>query len=609
MIDKFFDAKLKNALRIDRALRFVWQASPLYSLYSGCVVIVLGILPLINLYFLKLIIDSITRIAIDPSNELLSRELSTPLLYILLACGIGLLTALFNFIADYLKKVQSLTVADFMFSAIHEKSIQTDLEYYESARYRDILYRAQQEGPYRPANIMNGLFNIGQASASFISVFLLLLWFNPFLPVLMVCASIPGLLMRVKYSEKMYTWHDRRTEDERRSHYFHYMLTSGVHAKEIRLFNLGKHFIKQFNTIKDTLKKEKLYFEKKRALSDFMAQALMIVSVFGSLVYITYKTAQGHISLGDMVMYFQAFQRGLTYLKTTLESGAQMYEDNIFLSHLYEFFSFKPAIKDPGSPAAVPTQLISGIELKNITFFYPDCEKEVIKNVNLFIKPGEKIALVGENGSGKSTLVKLLCRLYDPQKGKISIDGVDVKNYSLNDLRNCISVVFQDHNRYNLAVKENISLGDIKRKEDFDNIMRSAENAGIQKKIEDLPRQYETVLGRWFKKGEELSFGQWQLLAIARAFFKNAPFIILDEPSSALDPKAENHLIKKMKTLIAEKSALIISHRFSTVKMADTIVVLKEGQIIESGTHNDLLKLKGEYHRLYTDQANNYIAS
>ncbi len=599
--------KLKNAVRIDRAIKFVWQASPLYSTLSGIIVTILGVLPLVSLYLLKLIIDSITELNINNDVSLFDPRFAKPLFYIGMAAGIALMAAFLNFLADYLRKAQALTVADYMFTILHEKSSRADLAFFESPKYRDTLFRAQSEGPYRPTSIVNGLFTAFRNGASFVAVVWLLFAFNPLLPAVMIIATIPGVLLRLNYSGKIYAWQEQRTEDERRSYYFHYMLTGDAYAKEFRLFSLGRHFMEKFKQLRTLLKSEKLWFEKRRSLGDFIAQSSAVIAVFGSFVFIGYKTAAGVITIGAMVMYFQAFQKGLGYLKSLLESGAQMYEDNLFLSHLYDFLKIQPRITAPTSPVSVPVKLTGGIKFKDVYFSYQNHEKNVLNNVNFSIKPGEIVALVGENGSGKSTIVKLLTRLYDPQAGNISMDGIDIKNFHPDEFRKKISVVFQDHIHYQLSAKENIFLGNTDNKNDFDKIEQSAVKSGIDQKIKSFPAQYETILGRWFKHGEELSMGQWQMLAISRAFFRNSEIVVLDEPSSALDPKTEKAIFNRLKLLINNKAALFISHRYSTVKMADKILVLENGQIIEQGNHSSLIEQSGAYAKLYREQANDYI--
>ncbi len=607
MTPNSLNTKLKNAFRIDRALKFVWQASPLYSVLSGFVVVVLGVLPLVSLYLIKLIIDSVTGLDFSQETSLFDQDFSKPLLYIGISCGIGLIAAFFNFLSDYIKKAQSLTVTDYMFSVLHEKSVRADLAFYESPEYMNTLFRAQREGPYRPTSIVNGLFAAGQSGASFAAVCWLLFMFNPILPIVMIAASIPGVLLRLKYSEKIYSWQEKRTEDERRSYYFHWMLTGDAHAKEFRLFNLGKHFITQFKSIRKILKDEKLYFEKRRAFGDFIAQSSATLAVFGSFVYIAFKTAQGTITLGDMVMYFQGFQKGLGFLKTFLESGAQMYEDNLFLSQLYDFLKLEPQVLEPKIPCNVPEKIRTNLEFKNVSFFYQNSVKNVINCVNFSIKPGEIVALVGENGSGKSTIVKLLARLYDPQEGSIFLDGQNIKNFKTDDFRKKISVVFQDHIKYQLSAKENIFLGDVEQKDNITKIKKAARQTDVDEKISGFPAGYDTLLGKWFKNGEELSIGQWQMIAISRAFFRDAQIVILDEPSSALDPETEMNIFSKLKNLMKGRAALIISHRYSTVKMADKILVLDKGHIIEQGSHEELIKENGKYARLYNTQAGGYI--
>lgn len=598
--------KLKNAIRIDRALRFVWQASPRHTLLSGIVVIVAGCLPLLSLYLMKLIIDSVTRLSFNSGNMPIDQGISKVFLYILMACGAGLLIAFFNFLSDYLKKAQSLTVADYMFSVLHKKSSEADLAYYESSIYQDTLHRAQMEGPYRPTSIVNGLFLSGQNAASVMAVFFLLLSFSPLLCLVIITATIPGMFFRLKYAKKSYSWQQKRTEDERKALYFNNILTGDLHAKELRLFNLGSYFTGQFKTIRKLLNSEKLGLEKNRLWGDLIAQSSAVISAFAAFAYIAYITIQGNISLGDMVMYYQAFQRGVGYLKTLLESMAQMYEDNLFLSNFYEFLNLEPRVKTPDTPWNMPPQMKEGIEFNKVSFGYQDHAKDVLTCLDFSIKPGEIVALVGENGSGKSTIVKLLSRLYDPAQGNITLDGIDIKNFSLDSFRKKISVVFQDPIKFQLSAKENIYLGNVDKKAEGEKIKDAAVKAGIGKKIESLSSGYDTILGRWFKSGEELSIGQWQMIAIARAFFKDAALVIFDEPSSALDPEAEADIFLKLKTLMQGRSALIISHRYSTVKMADKILVLDKGRIIEQGSHSSLMKKNGKYTKLFNTQAKAY---
>ncbi|MEA2059166.1 MAG: ABC transporter ATP-binding protein [Thermodesulfobacteriota bacterium] len=642
--------KLKNALRIDRAVWFVWQAGPGWAVISAVLIVFQGALPLLSLYLVKLIIDAVAALissssAVAETGSVsvlhvfhhLSRILSDnslyraagleegfPLVivYIALAGGAGLLTALSNFFSEYVKKAQALAVTDHMFSVLHEKSVSLDLAFYESPEYRDTLHRAQKEGPYRPTSIVNGLVLTGRSAASFAAVMGLLVMFQPILPLVVCASAVPGVFMRLKYSDRIYSWQKKRTEDERKAHYFNWMLTGEAHAGEFRLFGLGEHFIDRFSTIRESLRSEKLWFEKRRAAGDFIAQASAVISVFGCFVYIAFETVQGHITIGDMVMYFQAFQKGLASLNSLLSGVAALYEDNLFLSNFYEFLDVKSDIKDPDDPVCIhPAETFensdkssdfggeTGFKAEDLSFKYKNSNTNIINNVNFSIKPGEVVALVGENGSGKSTLVKLLCRLYDPVSGSIALNGVDIRNHSIKAYQKLISVVFQDYIRYYLTARENIWLGDIDAEENSPGIEKAAEKAGIKSQIEQFHSGFNTPLGRWFKHGEALSTGQWQMVALARAFFRDAALVILDEPASSLDVNTEFELFKKFKDLVKGKSALIISHRFSTVKMADRILLLHNGSILENGSHESLMAKNGRYAALYRKQAGQYVGT
>jgi ATP-binding cassette subfamily B protein len=315
---------------------------------------------------------------------------------------------------------------------------------------------------------------------------------------------------------------------------------------------------------------------------------------------------QGIITLGDMVMYFQAFQRGLNYLRGALSGVANLYENNLFLSNLYEFLDIEPKIEEPLHPVSVPRPIKKGLIFKNVSFKYPSGNGNVLKDISLSIAPGEVVALVGENGSGKTTFVKLLCRLYDPDQGTIALDDIDLRCFETLALRNEISVIFQDYAKYHQTARENIWFGNIALPPEHKNIEKAAIHAGADELITKLPKAYETTLGKWFEDGEELSIGQWQKMALARAFLRNAQIIVLDEPTSALDVKSESEVFKNFRHLLNGRSAILISHRFSTVKMADRIFVFDAGRIKENGTHEQLMHLGGKYAYYFEKQAQHY---
>jgi ATP-binding cassette subfamily B protein len=315
---------------------------------------------------------------------------------------------------------------------------------------------------------------------------------------------------------------------------------------------------------------------------------------------------QGVITLGDMVMFFQAFQRSLNYLRGMLGGLAALYEDNLFLVNLFEFLDLEPKVKEPVHPVHMPCPIQKGFSFDHISFKYPSGNGKVLKDISLRIEPGEVVALVGANGSGKTTLVKLLCRLYDPLEGAICLDDIDVRQFETTALRREISVIFQDYVKYHLTARENIWLGNIEFPIDCDKIERAAQHAGAAELIDKLPRGYDTTLGKWFKGGKELSIGEWQKIALARAFLRNAQMVVLDEPTSSLDAKAEFEVFANFRQLLNGRSALIVSHRFSTVRMADRIYVFDAGRIIESGTHDQLMNNGGQYAFYFEKQAQHY---
>lgn len=595
--------KVRHALRFDRAMRFVFKAAPGWTFASMIIVLVQGVLPLVTLYLMKLIVDAVTFALTAPDKR--AAFWNVMVLIVLAAC-VALVNAVTQLMARLVSEAQTLTVTDYMYDILHAKSIAVDLEYYENPQYFDTLHRAQQEGPYRPTQIVNSLVRLGQSSISLLAIAALLVTFHWAIALILFVAAMPGILVRVQHSGRIYRWQRGRTAVERKASYFNWMLTGDVHAKEIRLFGLGDLFIRGFSHMRKKLRSEKLKITRQRSTAELGAQACATLAVFGSFGFIAYRTVHSAITLGDMVMYFAAFQRGLGYLGEMLGGLADLYENNLFLSNLYEFLDLETKVKEPTRPRPVPRPMQQGIVFDHVSFQYPDSRKMVLQDVSLTIDSGQVVALVGENGSGKTTLIKLLCRLYDPVAGSITLDDIDLRHFETSALRREITVIFQDYVKYHLTARENIWFGNVEVPNEKEEVMMAACYADAEDLIARLPKGYDTILGRWFEDGEELSIGEWQKVALARAFMRNAQIMVLDEPTSALDAKSEYQVFKGFRRLMEGRSAILVSHRFSTVRMADRIFVFEQGKIVESGSHDDLIRLGGKYARLFEKQAESY---
>lgn len=594
--------KVRIAFRFIPALRLVWQSSPRWTIARIILVVVQGVIPLAIIYLAKLIIDTVT-IQLD-SNSTAGFDKVLPL--IILTGVVTIISYFCQSLAELVNTAHSQKVTDYMQGIIQAKSIEADLEYYENAKYHDALIRAQQEAPYRPPSILNRLAGVGQNGISLLAMAGLLLTLHWGIIGVLLFASIPAVLVKVKFSRLLYQWQRNRTELERKSQYLSWLLTGEQFAKEIRLFDLGSLFSQQYLQIRKQLYQEKVSLITKRSLAFFLAQGFAGLLVFCIFAYLIYQTVRGTLMLGSLVLYYQALQRGQTNLKALLTNVSGLYEDNLFLANLYEFLDIKPKIIEPAHPKLLPQPIRQGIVFENVSFRYADSERQSLRNVNLRVKPGETIALVGENGSGKTTLIKLLCRLYDPTAGKITIDGTELKEFKISDLRHQIGVIFQDYAKYHFSAEENIRLGNLEIEPGERQIVEAACRSGADEVIKRLPNKYNTILGKLFARGEELSIGQWQKVALARAFLRDSQVIVLDEPTSAMDPKAEYEVFSRFRELIEDQAAILITHRLATVKMADFIYVMHDGEIVESGTHRDLMSLQGKYAHMFETQAQNY---
>jgi ATP-binding cassette, subfamily B, bacterial len=600
---KKLKTQMTQALHLLPAFKLVWQSSPRWMIARAITLLLQGILPLVSLFLLKLVID---QVALSTAATDKTAVFQHALLLLLLLGGVMLLSSAVASIAELVNTAQTQRVTDFMQNLLLEKSVAADLEYYENAQYYDTLQRAQQEAPFRPNQILNRVALILQNGISLVGILGLLVSLYWGLAAILLVAAFPALLVRLKFSKILYQWQRRRTVLDRKALYLSVMLTHEQYAKEIRLFDLGSLFRAQFRQFRQQIYRENLRITVRRAIASLSAEAFAEVLSVGVFIYIAYQTIQGHLKIGDLVLYQQALQRGESALQALLSGLSGLYEDNLFLNNLYEFLNLKPKLRDAKYPKVFPSPVQQGIVLDRVNFQYGNTPRRALHDISLTIRPQETIALVGENGSGKTTLVKLLCRLYDPTSGRITVDGVDLQEIAIVELRQQVSVIFQDYAKYHFSAGENIRLGNIQYPPDSPRIEQAAHRSGAHEVIADLPKGYETMLGKFFDEGEELSVGQWQKVALARAFLRESQLIVLDEPTSAMDPKAEYEVFQKFRELMRDRMAVIVTHRLSTVKMADRIYVLDKGRIIEQGSHSELLQLKGTYARLFEVQAQSY---
>ncbi|MEO0770939.1 MAG: ABC transporter ATP-binding protein [Cyanobacteria bacterium J06649_4] len=592
-----------HKLKISKAFLLIWEAAPGWAIARLTTLILQATLPLASLYLAKLIIDSLADSAALTDKAAAFEEI---VFFLGLLAIVTIITSICVSFDEMINAAQTQRVVNYVETILYRKAIEIDFEYYENSHYQDILSRAQREASYRPNEILRHSAATIRNVVSLLTMVGLLLSLNWGLAGVLLAASIPAMLVRFKYTGIMYRWQRKKTQIQRQTDYFGRVLTSDRFAKEIRLFNIGSIFIDRFVTLRNDLYQEEQTLIRQKAWATLAVQTLSGVMVLSAYGFIIYQTVQGVLKIGDLVLYHQALKRGQQALGQSVLNLSGLHEDNLYLANLYEFLATQSKLVEAKQPVALPQRIQQGIAFNKVSFQYPGSSRVALKQVSLTIQPGETIALVGENGSGKTTLVKLLCRLYDVTSGSITIDNVDIRDTAIVDLHRHISVIFQDYARYNVSALDNIWLGNAEISPEGPEIIAAAQRSGAHDVVQGLEHRYQTILGKQLGKGEELSGGQWQKIALARVFLRDSQIIVLDEPTSAMDPKAEEQVFNQFRELTQSQTAILVTHRLSTVTMADRIYVMSHGEIVEQGTHQELMAIKGTYANLFETQAKNY---
>ncbi len=589
---------------IPGAFRLVWSADKRSTVMMAILTIVSAALPASQAWAGKLIVDSVVHSISTNSGS--QAGLTATLPFLLLEFGLLLIGTILGQLRQLVEHVLNARLGNYISTAVIRKALTLDLQYFEDASFYDKLQNARREADFRTLGIINGSFMAVQSALTLASFAVILLAFSPLIALILFGATIPSFIAQGRYSSLQFRILTRRAPESRRMDYLERLLTVDDTVKEIKLFGLGEPLLRRYTDLFWKFFEEDEHMARRRSLISMLWGLVASASYYVAYAWIIFAAAGSLITLGSMTLYLTLFRQSQNTFQSLFNNLNQLYEHGLFMDNLFSFLKLTPQMARATKPAVIPTQITRGIEFQNVGFRYPGREDWALRNVNLTIRPGEKLALVGPNGAGKTTLIKLLTRLYDPSEGQILLDGVDLREYDIEDLRRLIGVIFQDFVKYQLTAKENIGFGQIDRLDDPGKVEFAAERGGADSVVAELSDGMDSMLGNMFGKGNELSGGQWQKIALSRAFMRDGQVLVLDEPTSALDAEREYEIFQRFRELTDGKIAVLISHRFSTVRMADRIAVIEGGRIAEFGSHAELVDLGGTYARLFDLQAAGY---
>jgi ATP-binding cassette subfamily B protein len=584
---------------ISRAMGLIWVASGRWTIAWAVLTLVQGILPAALVFLTKWLVDALAQAVGAGTARDKAMAILVPAGFTAAAM---IAQRLLGGLTEWVNTAQNQMVQDHIKGLIHAKAASVDFAFFESPEYFDQFQQANSQASMRTQNLLKNIGGLAQSAVTFISIGVILLRYSVWLPVLLLASSGPAFFVLLRHNRRYHEWWKETTSNRRWTNYLDGVLTSQGAAAEMRIYDLAEYFIAKHRKILTQMRRETLDLTRRRVLAKLTAGSMALVVTGLAMCWIVWQAMRGEATLGDLALFYQSFNQGQALASTVLSNMGEIHSNALFLEQVFEYLDRDNLIQEPAQPIPFPPVLRRGIVFDDVTFKYPDAERPSIDRLRLEIPAGQIVAVVGANGAGKSTLIKLLCRFYDPSQGEVTIDGVSLREMVLSDLRRQISVMFQFPVRYHLTVAQNIEVGDLHGAHGQANIEAAAQGAGADGFIDRLPKKYDNLLGRSFEDAAELSGGEWQRIALARAFLRQAQVVVLDEPTSLMDSWGEAEWLERFRKLVHGRTVLIITHRFTTAMQADVIHVMDAGHIVESGTHTELLDLDGRYAASWRDQ-------